>query len=100
LAYNYGDQAFKLLQKHDLAGARKAGETSVRYAPNSADSHSTLGFLSYAAGDKQTALAEFKKAQSLDPDFRKQWESEASFFKQFSGILTDQDFRKQLFPEQ
>jgi len=58
-----------------------------------------LAFLDYMAGDKDAALSEFQEARKLDPNFRKQWESDASFFKDLAPIHEDKDFLKKLFPE-
>ena len=97
LAYNYGDHAFKKLEAKDLAGAKADAEVAVKYTPNSADSHMSLGFLNYIAGDQAGSLAEFEKAKKLGTNFRKQWESEASFFKELSPITEDKAFMGKLF---
>ena len=99
LAYNYGDQAYKLFENKKITEARKAAEKAVHYSPNNSDSHMDLGFFAYLAGDKKAALEEFQKAKKLDPNFRKQWESEVSFEKEFAPIKEDKEFMHQLFPE-
>ena len=98
LAYNYGDHAFKALQAKKLPDARADAEKAVRYTPNNPDSHMTLGFLDYLTGDKNAALAEFQKAKQMDPNFKKQWDSEVSFFKDFGPIQDDKEFINKLFP--
>ena len=98
LAYNYGDHAFKALQAKKLPDARADAEKAVRYTPNNPDSHMTLGFLDYLTGDKNAALAEFQKAKQMDPNFKKQWDSEVSFFKDFGPIQDDKEFMNKLFP--
>ncbi|HSS96958.1 MAG TPA: DUF1028 domain-containing protein, partial [Terriglobales bacterium] len=100
LAYNYGDSAYKLLEAKKMKEARQAAERAVKYSPNNSDSHLDLGFLDYITGDKASALKEFQTAQKLDPNFRKQWDAEISYQKAFEPIKSDQEFLKQLFPEQ
>ena len=100
LAYNYGDNAYKLLEAKKMKEARQAAENAVRYSPNNADSHLDLGFLDYVAGDKSAALREFLTARKLDPNFRKQWDAEISYEKAFEPIKSDKEFLKQLFPDQ
>ena len=99
LAYNYGDNAYKLLEVKKISEARQAAESAVRYSPNNSDSHLDLGFLDYLAGDKVSALREFQASRKLDPNFRKQWDAEISYEKEFAPILQDKEFLKQLFPE-
>ena len=100
LAYNYGDNAYKLLEAKKMKEARQAAENAVRYSPNNADSHLDLRFLDYVAGDKSAALREFLTARKLDPNFRKQWDAEISYEKAFEPIKSDKEFLKQLFPDQ
>src|SRR5207237_1119123 len=76
LAYNYGDNAYKLLEAKKISEARQAAESAVRYSPNNADSHLDLGFLDYIAGDKSSALKEFLTSKKLDGNFRRQWDAE------------------------
>jgi len=98
LAYNYGDQMYKQLQAGKLDQAKAAGEKAVLYAPNSANGHLELGFLEYATGDKDGALAEFGKAKTLKPEtFEKNWEEDAED-EHFKAMLGDQEFLKKLFP--
>lgn len=99
LAYNYGDNAYKLLEAKKLKEARQAAENAVKYSPNNSDSHLDLGFLDYTIGDKTSALKEFQTAQKLDANFRKQWDAEIDYEKEFAPILQDKDFLKQVFPE-
>jgi uncharacterized Ntn-hydrolase superfamily protein len=98
LAYNYQDRTFKLVGAGKLAQARAAAEKAEHYMPDRADTRSLLGFLNYAAGDKPAALAEFRKAQALDPEFRQLFEGTAEFVPAFSGVLKDRSFLEQLFP--
>ena len=99
LAYNYGDNAYKLLEAKKMKEARQAAESAVKYSPNNSDSHLDLGFLDYITGDKALALKEFQTAQKLDANFRKQWDAEIDYEKEFAPILQDKEFLKQLFPE-
>src|SRR5713226_5755592 len=99
LAYNYGDQAYKFLKSKKITEGRQAAEKAVNYSPNNSDSHMDLGFFDYLAGDKKAALEEFEKAKKLDPNFRKQWEAEVSFEKDFAPIKEDKEFMNKLFPE-
>ncbi|MDE3135423.1 MAG: DUF1028 domain-containing protein, partial [Acidobacteriota bacterium] len=97
LAYNYQDRTFKLVGAGKLAEARAAAEKAERYMPDRADTRSLLGFLNYAAGNKPAALAEFRKAQDLDPEFRQLFEGTAEFVPAFKGVLEDRAFLDQLF---
>ena len=58
-----------------------------------------LGTLNYITGEKTAALKEFQTAQKLDPNFRKQWDAEIDYEKEFAPILQDKEFLKQLFPD-
>jgi uncharacterized Ntn-hydrolase superfamily protein len=99
LAYNYGDQSYKLFEAKKMVEARQSAEKSVRYSPHNSDGHMGLAFLDYLSGDKKAALDEFQKAKTLDPDFRKQWEAEVSFEKEFAAIKQDKEFMDKLFPQ-
>jgi uncharacterized Ntn-hydrolase superfamily protein len=99
LAYNYGDQSYKLLEAKKLVEARQSAEKAVHYSPNDSDGHMGLAFLDYLSGDKKAALDEFQKAKTLDPNFRKQWEAEVSFEKEFAAIKQDKEFMDKLFPQ-
>ena len=99
LAYNYGDRAYKLLETKKISEAREAAESAVKYSPNNSDSHLDLGFLDYLTGDKTAALREFLTGKKLDPNFRKQWDAEIAYEKEFAPILQDKEFIKQVFPE-
>jgi uncharacterized Ntn-hydrolase superfamily protein len=97
LAYNYGDQASKLLEAKQLPKAHAAAEKAASYAPKNPDSYMMLGFLDYLSGNKQASLSDFKRAQSMDPNFRKQFDSDASFVKDFAAVKQDQAFMNELF---
>jgi len=99
LAYLYQDKTFKLLGSDKLKEARDAAASAVRYAPAQPDAHVTLGVLDYVTGDKAGALAEFRKAREIDPNIRKQMEAMARYRPAMKGILEDQEFLKQAFPE-
>jgi uncharacterized Ntn-hydrolase superfamily protein len=99
LAYNYGDAAYRLLEAKKIPEARAAAEREVRYSPDNGDSHLDLGFLDYLAGDRVAALAEFQKAKSLDPNFRKQWDAAMDYETALAPIREDKEFMKQVFPD-
>ena len=99
LAYNYGDSAYKLLEAKKIREARQAAESAVKYSPDNSDSHLDLGFLDYLTGDKTAALQEFLTVKKLDPNFRKQWDAEIAYEKEFAPILQDKEFIKQVFSE-
>ncbi len=99
LAYNYGDRSFKFLESKKIPEAREAAEQAVHYSPDNSDSHMGLAFLDYLAGEKKASLEEFQKAKDLDPNFRKQWEAEVSFEKDFAPIREDKEFMNKLFPD-
>jgi uncharacterized Ntn-hydrolase superfamily protein len=94
----YQEKVGRLLGAGDNAGARDAAQRIARYMPQNAQAPLTLGFLSYAAGDKTAALEAFKKAQELDTaNFKRRFDQSAQRAT-FKAILEDQDFLKRLFP--
>lgn len=97
MAALYQDRTFKLITSGKLREARDAAGRLVTYMPNQAGVHVTLGMLNYVNGDKPAALAAFRKAAQLNPDFRKQFEASARR-PAFKAILEDQDFLQELFP--
>src|SRR5436309_15848049 len=100
LAYLYQDKVGKRLGAGKSTEARDAAPKAVRYMPSRPEAHITLGLLEYLAGDKGAALAELKKGQQGNENFRKQFESSARFRPAFRGILEDEEFLRQLFPGQ
>ncbi len=100
LAYLYQDRGFKLFRAGNLKEARDAAARAANYSPSSPDSHMTLGFLSYLAGDKAAALEAFLKAKSLNPKFQRSWEAALRFRAEYKKIAEDKEFVKKLFPEQ
>jgi uncharacterized Ntn-hydrolase superfamily protein len=98
LAYNYQDRTFKLVGADKLAEARAAAERAERYMPDRVDTRALLGFLDYAAGNKPAALAEFRRAQELDAQFRQLFDGTAEFVPAFKSVLEDRAFLNQLFP--
>lgn len=93
LGYDYQDAAGKLLQSNKLPEAREAAAKVVEYMPASAQSHVLLGVLDYRTGDKTAATAELRKANEMNPGFRKQFESSA-FFK---PLRDDKEFARTVF---
>ncbi len=98
LAYLYQDKAFKLSRAGNLKEARDAAARAVRYSPASPDAHMSLGFLSYSTGDKATALDEFLKARSLNPNFQRAWDAALRFRTEYKAIADDREFMQKLFP--
>ena len=97
LGYLYQDKTFKLLRSGKTQEARDAAAQAARYFPERADVHLNLGMLNYAVGDKTGALAEFRSAQALDKNFRKQFDAAAARPAN-KAILDDKAFLKELFP--
>ena len=100
LGYLYQDKVGKLLGAGRSKEARDAAAKAAQYMPSRPEGHITLGLLDYLAGDKAAALAELKKGQQGNENFRKQFESSARFRPAFRGILEDEEFLRQLFPGQ
>ncbi len=98
LGYLYQDKTFKLQRSGKTAEARDAAAQAARYFPERAEVHLSLGMLNYAVGDKTGALAEFRRAQALDKNFRTQFDATASRPAN-KPILEDQAFLQQLFPK-
>ncbi|HEY2460364.1 MAG TPA: DUF1028 domain-containing protein [Candidatus Acidoferrum sp.] len=98
LFYLYGEASDRLLTAGKKKEALEAQQTAARYAPEQADSHIGLGFLQYVNGNKEAALAEFRQAQKMDKDFRKQFDATIQFSPELKGILEDKDFLAKLFP--
>ena len=99
LGYGYQDRTFKLLSAGKMSDAREAATKAAGYWPNRPEAHSILGMLNYVNGDKEAAAVELKKAASMDPNFRKQFEASARIRPAFQKILDDQAFLKKVFPE-
>jgi len=99
LSYNYEDLSEKLLEQGKKEEALAAGRSAVRYAPDKADSHTSLGFLEYLNGNKEAALKEFQMAQKSDADFKKQFDATIEWLPQTKILLDDKDFLSALFPK-
>jgi uncharacterized Ntn-hydrolase superfamily protein len=97
LGYLYQDKTFKLLRAGKTQDARDAAAQAAHYFPDRSDAHLSLGMLNYAVGDKQAALAAFRTAQSLDKNFRKQFDAAAAR-QSNKAILDDKAFLLELFP--
>jgi len=100
LGYLYQDRSTKALSSGDAKEARSAATKVIRYWPQRADGHLTLGLLDYAGGDKRGALTELRSARALNTtaSFRSQFEGAAAR-PLFKAILDDREFLKQLFAE-
>jgi tetratricopeptide (TPR) repeat protein len=79
-----------------VADAREAAKKAIAYAPERSSAHITLGLLDYSVGDKDEALAEFKKAKQLEPDFSKQLNAVLQFRPTFKGMLNDKVFMEKV----
>jgi uncharacterized Ntn-hydrolase superfamily protein len=100
LTYLYENEAYRLLTAGKKAEALAAGRKAAGYTPKQADGHTSLGFLEYINGNKDTALKEFQAAKKLDADFKKQFDAMISWEKQFKPILDDKPFLDKLFSPQ
>ena len=98
LGYLYQDKTFKLLRSGKTQDARDAAAQAAHYFPDRSDAHLSLGMLNYAVGDKKGALAAFRAAQTLDKNFRKQFDAAAARPSN-KAILEDKAFLSELFPE-
>jgi len=98
LAYLYEEASDKLLSASKRKEALAASRTALQYAPEQADTHTSVAFLEYVNGNKDAALAEFFVAKKMDPDFRKQFDATIGWTKEFKPILADKEFLDKLFP--
>ncbi len=98
LGYNYEDRAYKLLEQNQFAPARAAAQQAARYLKGRPDPHLALGFLDYVTGQRAEALAEFRTAQQLSPNFPQEFRSLAEFVPAFRPVLQDRAFMQELFP--
>ncbi len=93
------DRTFKYLASGKLKEAQEAAQKAAKYAPSRSDVHLTFGLLSYAVGDKTTALSALQRARQLDPNFQKQFDAVTQARPQYKPVLEDKEFLRQLFPE-
>jgi uncharacterized Ntn-hydrolase superfamily protein len=98
LAYLYGEASDRFVTAGKNKEALEAGRKAEQYAPEQADTHTSMGFLQYLNGDKPAALAEFLQAKKMDPDFKKQFDATIQWTPQLKPILEDKDFIARLFP--
>jgi len=71
-------------ERHDLDGARQAGEAALRLAPKSPRVHEMLGKMYQAGGDRDKAAAEYREAARLAPEW-------AVFYSALGDLLYDQE---------
>ena len=96
LLNDWQDRSTKLLNEGKVADAREAAVKAIAYAPERSNGHINLGLLDYAVGDKDGALAEFRKAKQLDPNFSKQLDAVLQFRPTFKGMLNDKSFMEKV----
>ena len=97
LATLYQGNLQPLISSGDYKGARDVAAKLIRYSPNQAGAHMNYGLLSYLAGDKETAVAELKKAKELNPQLRPQMDNVVKNRPQYQPVLKDEEFMKQIF---
>jgi uncharacterized Ntn-hydrolase superfamily protein len=98
LSYLYMEASDRLWQKGDPKGALGAARKAADYEPDRPDGHLNLGFYQYLNGDKAAALAEFQKAQGMDPDFKKQFDAILEGAPELKALREDREFLAKLFP--
>jgi uncharacterized Ntn-hydrolase superfamily protein len=96
LLNDWQDRSTKLLNDGKIADAHQAATKAIAYAPERSSAHINLGLLDYAVGDKDGALAEFRKAKQLEPDFSKQLDAVLQFRPTFNGMLNDKVFMEKV----
>jgi uncharacterized Ntn-hydrolase superfamily protein len=100
LAYLYEGNSNRLAADKKPKEALEAARKALQYAPEQADTHTSVAFLEYFYGSKDAALAEFLQAKKLDPDFKKQFDATLGWVPAFKPILADKEFLAKLFPPQ
>ena len=100
----YQERVGRMLSANKPKEAREAAAKVMQYAPT-AQAQVTLGAVDYNLGDKTAALADFRKALSMDPNIRRVFFPPASPPAQggrgqrLRAVIEDKEFMKQLFPE-
>jgi uncharacterized Ntn-hydrolase superfamily protein len=98
----YREKAVRMRTAGKDRETRDAAAAAAHYMP-SATAYLNLGLLDYNLGDKQTALADIRRAFELDPNMRQQFQApgagQAGGRGQLRAILEDAEFLKQLLPE-
>jgi uncharacterized Ntn-hydrolase superfamily protein len=97
LAYLYGEASDHLVSAGKNKEALEAGRKAEHYAPEQADTHTSMGFLEYLNNDKEAALQEFLLAKKMDADFKKQFDATIQFTPELKPILGDKEFLDKLF---
>jgi len=93
----YQDRTFKAFNAGRKAEARQLAGVMVKYMPDNVQTRMTLGVFSYFAGNKDAALAELKRAQELDGNFKTVFEAFVRGRRAFAAILEDTEFLQRLF---
>jgi uncharacterized Ntn-hydrolase superfamily protein len=96
----YQDRMSKLVRDSKTKEARAAAERYAHYTPT-AGAYTNLGIMDYTLGDKPAALADFRKAISIDPAVKRQFETPLGAAggrggQRMRAILEDQEFVKQV----
>ena len=99
LALLYQEKRGRLLRAGQRQEARAAAAVVVRYAPQQADAYVSLGMLDYLLGDRAAALAELRRAGTLDEKVRQRMEGAVKARPEYAPLLEDAEFMKKLFGE-
>jgi uncharacterized Ntn-hydrolase superfamily protein len=97
LAYLYGESSDHFVSAGKNMEALEAGRKAEHYAPEQADTHTSMGFLEYLNNDKEAALKEFLQAKKMDADFKKQFDATIQFTPELKPVLSDKEFLDKLF---
>jgi tetratricopeptide (TPR) repeat protein len=63
------DRGWELLKENDLAGARISAQAAQALEPKSPEAVTLLGAIAAAEGDEAAALASYRRAMKLDPEY-------------------------------
>ena len=86
----------RLMRDEKTAEALELAERATKLWPKTSDTHLNMGLLAYTSGDRDRALAAFRKAEEFNPSFRSQLEDTLQWTGH-GGL--DEEFLRKLFPE-